>query len=141
MKLASRASGAVRGVAVALTVVFAALTIVIGQSEEIAPIVIEEGAPAPQTFIATERVTVVDVDATESARDIEASGVPDVFVEDSQTTAAVLDSIQDFFENARAAAEPLVIEPPDPPGTVGPSTTTTTTPAASVLAIAGDSGE
>lgn len=127
MRLAARTSGTIRAVVLAVTLVFVAVVLVAGQGEEVEPVVIEEGQPAPQTFIATRDVQVIDEEATEAERVAAALGVEAVYTADPDASSAVLASIQDFFRNANAVVEPLEI-PDDDPG-VTPSLTTSTTAA------------
>ncbi len=127
MRLAARTSGTIRAVVLAVTVVFVALVLVAGQGEEVEPVVLQEGQPAPQTFIATSAVQVIDEAATEEERVAAALGVEDVYTADPDASSAVLDSVRDFFVNADAVVEPLEI-PDDGPG-VTPSLTTSTTAA------------
>ena len=68
MRLAARTSGTIRAVVLAVTVVFVAVVLVAGQGEEVEPVVLQEGQPAPQTFIATSAVQVIDEAATEAER-------------------------------------------------------------------------
>ncbi len=125
MRLAARTSGAIRAVVLAVTVVFVAVVLVAGQGDEVEAVVLEEGQPAPQTFIATSNVSVDDEAATEEARVAAALGVEDVYTADPNAASAVLTSVQDFFTNADRVVEPLEI-PSDDPG-VTPSLTTTST--------------
>ena len=123
MRLGARTSGAIRTVVLAMTVVFVALVLVAGQGDEVVPVVLEEGQPAPETLTATRDVEVVDQAATESARQDAGLGVAEVFAADAAATSAALRSIQDFFANVDDAALPLEI-PEDDPGVV-PTVTTT----------------
>ncbi len=131
MRLSARASGVVRGVVLALTVVFTAVALVAGHADEGEPISLQQGQPAPDTFIATRQISVVDEIATAQARAEAAAEVEGIYTEDVDATNAVLDSIQEFFSNAEATAEPLEIPDEDPdvitPTTIAPTTTTTTT--------------
>ena len=129
MRVAARLSGVARAVILGTTIVFTALVLVVNRTNEVEPIALSQGQPAPQTFVATDRVSVVDQQATEAARAAERLGVDEVYTEDAQTTEAVLESIQDFFANAEAAAEPLEVPDDDVvvPTTTTTSTTTTTT--------------
>jgi putative nucleotidyltransferase with HDIG domain len=132
MRLSARASGLVRFVVIAMTLVFTAVALVLGHADEVEPIQLEEGQPAPVTYTATRQISVVDEIATEQAQNEAAAGVADIYTEDVQATNAVLESIQEFFSNAEATAEPLEIPEEDPgsitPTTIPPTTTTTTVP-------------
>jgi putative nucleotidyltransferase with HDIG domain len=125
MRLGARTSGAVRAVALAVTLVFVAVVLVAGQGEEVEAIVLREGQPAPQTFIATANVSVDDDEATETARAAAAGAVEDVYTADPDAASAVLASVQDFFVNVDRVAQPLEI--PDEETGVTPSLTTTST--------------
>ena len=126
MRLLSRASGLAKAMVLASTVVFTALVLVVNQAEEVEPIRLSVGEPAPQTFSATGPVSVVDEQATETAREEAIQGVEVRYTEDTQASAAVLASIQAFFTNARLAATPLEV-PDEDPGDLTPPTTTSTT--------------
>ena len=130
MRLTARASGTVRAVVLALTIVFAALVLVLGRGDAVDTIILQEGDPSPQDFIATYRVEVVDDTGTEVARQAAARTVEEVYTQDSQTAEAVLRSIQDFFVNVEMVAEPLEIPtiPTDPTITTTSTTTTTEAP-------------
>ena len=130
MRATARASGAIRAVVLAVTVVFASVALVFGQGDDPVPVVLTEGEPSPQSFTATRFVEVLDQAATDSAKTAAAADVIDVYDTDAEATAAVLASIGDFFNNTRTQAEPIFIDD-DPgiiiPSTTEPSTTTTTT--------------
>lgn len=128
MRLGARTSGAVRAVALAVTLVFVAFVLVAGQGEEVEAVVLREGQPAPQTFIATAGVSVDDEEATEAAREAAAAAVEDVYTADPDAASAVLASVQGFFLNVDRAAQPLVIPDDEPGVTPGVTTTSTTSP-------------
>jgi len=128
MRLAARTSGSVRAVVLAVTIVFVALVLIAGQGEEVEPVVVRQGMPSPQTFIATANVSVKDDAATEAARAAAAAAVDDVYTADPDAASAVLGSIQDFFANADRVATPLEIPDDDPGVTPTVTTTSTTTP-------------
>ena len=127
MRLAARTSGAIRAVVLGVTVVFVAVILVAGQGDEVEPVALEIGQPAPETFIATRGVQVIDEAATEEARAAAAVGVEDEYTADPEAASAVLTSIQDFFDNADRVVEPMEI-PDDDPGVTPSLTTSTTTP-------------
>ncbi len=131
MRLSARASGVVRAVVLALTVVFSVLALVVGHADEIPPVELVSGQPAPDTFIATRQVSVTDEFQTDQARIEAAALVDDIYTEDTDATNAVLESIQEFFTNAELTAEPLDIPDIDPdaitPSTIAPTSSTTTT--------------
>jgi putative nucleotidyltransferase with HDIG domain len=132
MRIAARLSGLARAVILGMTIVFTALVLVVNRTDEVVPIALSQGQPAPQTFTATDRVSVVDQAATDAARASARLGVAEVYTEDAQATEAVLSSIQDFFVNADAAAQPLEV-PDEDPGVVVPTTTTTSTTTTTTL--------
>jgi cyclic-di-AMP phosphodiesterase PgpH len=125
VRLGIRTSGTIRTVVLAMTVVFAALILVAGQGEEVATVTLAEGQVAPETLVATRDVEVVDATATEAARQEAGDAVPEVYTADPNAASAVLRSMQDFFTNVDAAAQPLDI--PDDSGVVPTVTTTPTT--------------
>ncbi|MBM3696198.1 MAG: hypothetical protein FJW79_09740, partial [Actinobacteria bacterium] len=126
MRLWARTSGSFRAVVLALTLVFVALVLVAGHGEEVAPVTLREGQPAPQTLIATSNVVVVDHAATEADRQAAAREVEQIYTPDPRAASAVLASLQDFFDNADEAARPLEI-PGEEPGVIPPVTTVPTT--------------
>ena len=75
MRLSARASGLVRFVVIAMTLVFTAVALVVGHADEVEPIRLEEGQPAPVTYTATRQISVVDEIATEQDRNEAAAGV------------------------------------------------------------------
>ena len=131
MKLTARASGLVRAVVLALILVFTTLALVAWPDTAPAPIALQVGQPAPDTYTATQQVTVVDEAATEAKRNEAADAVEDIYAEDLQATEAVISSIEEFFFNAEMVAEPLEVDSEDPdaitPTTIRPTTSTTTT--------------
>jgi hypothetical protein len=128
MRLGARSSGAIRTLAVALTVAVVALVLVAGQGDGVEPVTLSEGEVAPETLIATRDVEVVDETATEAARQAAGQSVDEVYTADPTAASAVLRSIEDFFANVDEAALPLEI-PDDDPGVVPTVTTTPTTAA------------
>jgi putative nucleotidyltransferase with HDIG domain len=126
MIAALRGAGIARAAALVATVVFAGIVLMVGRPTAEPPVLLVEGDPAPETFIATSPVVVVDQTETQALRDAASTAVPDVYQTDSQATQTVLDSISRFFEDVRAAAQPLIIDVDDPE-TITPSTDPTTT--------------
>lgn len=126
MRLGARTSGAIRTLAVAVTVAVVALVLVAGQGDEVEAVTLSEGQVAPETLIATRDVEVRDETATEAARQAAGQAVPEVYTPDPAAASAVLRSIEDFFANVDDAALPLEI-PDDDPGVVPTVTTTPTT--------------
>lgn len=128
MIAALRGSGIARAAALLATLVFATLVLMVGRPTAEPPVLLVEGDPAPETFIADGPVSVVDEAATEQARAEAADAVPDFYRTDSQATETVLDSISRFFEDITGGAQPVVIDVDDPdtitPPTTEPSTTT-----------------
>jgi len=128
MRLGARTSGAIRTLALALTVAVVALVLVAGQGNGVEAVTLSEGEVAPETLIATRDVEVVDETATEAARQAAGQAVDEVYTADPAAASAVLRSIEDFFANVDEAALPLEI-PDDDPGVVPTVTTTPTTAA------------
>lgn len=124
MRAFARSLGVTRAVYLALTVVFVAVILIAGQGEEVEAVSLTVGQPAPQTFVATNSVTVDDDKSTEENRAAAAAAVEDVYTPDPQAASAVLASVADFFANADRVVQPLDI--PDDQG-VTPSVTTSTT--------------
>ena len=115
---------------IALTIVFAAIALVVGRGSDVEPVVLVTGQPAPQEFLATASVSVVDVTATEAQIAAAVAAIPDQHTEDDQATEAVLTSIQAFFADAELVAQPTLRFPSEPDDTFPtlPETTTTTAP-------------
>ena len=111
MRPISRASGIIRMMVIALTIVFAAIALVVGRGSDVEPVVLVTGQPAPQEFLATASVSVVDVIATEAQIAAAVAAIPDQHTEDDQATEAVLTSIQAFFADAELVAQPDVAVP------------------------------
>ena len=128
MRLGARTSGAIRTLALALTVAVVALVLVAGQGNGVEAVTLSEGEVAAETLIATRDVEVVDETATEAARQAAGQAVDEVYTADPAAASAVLRSIEDFFANVDEAALPLEI-PDDDPGVVPTVTTTPTTAA------------
>jgi putative nucleotidyltransferase with HDIG domain len=126
MMAALRGAGIARAAVLTATVVFAAIVLIVGRPTAEPPVLLVEGDPAPETFIATDQVSVVDEVETEVRRQAAADAVQDVYRTDSQATQTVLNSISRFFEDVRAGAQPIVIDVDDP-DTITPSTDPTTT--------------
>jgi len=121
MALATRVfSGLIRPLVILATIILAALILVVGQGEEVAPIELAVGQPAALTLTATDAVQVVDADATQDARDAAAAAVPEFYRLDEDVDTVVQAVIQSFFDDAEAGAQPVYPEVPA-------STTTTST--------------
>jgi putative nucleotidyltransferase with HDIG domain len=122
-------------------VVFASIVLMVGRATVEPAIVLVEGDPAPETFIATSPVSVIDEVETAARRAEESAAVLDVYRSDPQATETVLASIGQFFEDVRAGARPvqIIIEDPTtitPPTTI--ATTTTTAADTTTLTLPGD---
>lgn len=107
--------------ALALTVMFSAVVLLIGQAEPAPPVRLQAGEVSPETFTATRRVSVPDERATESARNAAVAAVQPVYDTDPEATGAVLASIGQFFADARDAAAPIEVPDDDLTG-ISPST-------------------
>jgi len=100
-------SGLIRPMVVLATIILTALILVVGQGEEINPVELTVGQPAPETFTATGSVQVVDSEATDAARIDAAAGVEEVYTEDPDANTVVLAGIQNFFSDAEAGGQPV----------------------------------
>lgn len=128
MSPAIRGSGLVRIGVLVTAGVFTLVALVAGKDSAPEPIVLREGEAAPQTFVATRAVEVVDAAATEAARRRASDAVDDVYRIDTVATETVLTGVAELFANVRRAAEPVVPEEPETPTTSeGPTTTDETT--------------
>lgn len=123
----ARGSGVFRSISLALTVVFAALLLMVGRPTAEPPVLLVEGDPAPETFIASGPVSVVDASETAALRAAAADAVPDVYRTDSQATETVLDAISRLFQDIALGALPVVIDIDDPSTITPPPTEPTTT--------------
>lgn len=122
-----RGSGVARAAALFATVVFAAIVLMLGRPTAEPPVLLVEGDPAPETFIAPGPVSVVDEAETADRRADAAAAVSDVYQSDPQTTATVLDSIGRFFADVAAAAQPVDFDVDDPDPVIPTTQPTTTT--------------
>lgn len=135
-----RGSGIARAVILALTVVFVAVALIFGRPAAEPPISLQQGQPAPETFIAPRPVSVVDEAATEAERAAMAASVEDIYRIDSQTTETVLNAIGTFFEDVRLAATPVAVEREDPESITPPTTLPTTTTSEETTTSLADEG-
>ena len=122
-----RRPGLLRAMVVAVTVVFAALTLVVGQGgggEVITPIV---GQVSPQTFVADAFVTVEDKAATAEFQGAARLNVDTRYREDPVASNAVISAVKLFFQRANEAGDPVVQAPLQPVEATTTSTTTTST--------------
>jgi len=124
-----RGSGVTRTVAIAATIVFASVALLIGRTAAEPVVSLQVGQPSPETFIANRPVSVVDEVQTESLKAQAAATVESVFTTDPEVTETVLDGINSFFEDVRLVSTPVAVDNEDP-GTVTPETQATTTTAA-----------
>jgi len=113
---------------IAVTIVFVAVALLVGRSEAVEPPVLVVGQPAPQAFIATDQVTVIDEAATATEKELARLNVPTVRTRDLAAEVAVVDDVAFVFARAEEATGPREFpaeeEPLDP---VGASQETTTT--------------
>jgi putative nucleotidyltransferase with HDIG domain len=100
-------SSLIRPMAIVATVILTALILVAGQGEEVEPVELTVGQPAPQTFTATDPVQVVDAEATDVARLDAAAAVEEVYTEDPDANTVVLAGIENFFDDAEAGGAPV----------------------------------
>lgn len=121
-----RGATVARAIFLALTIVFTGIVLMVGRAVELPPVSLQEGQPAPETFIATRPVSVLDESETAAARALAAAEVEDIYRPDPQATETVLDAINNFFEDVRTAAIP-VAAPIEDPGSITPPTTIPTT--------------
>lgn len=124
-----RGSGIARAVLLAIAIVFASIALMSGRVSETPPVTLQEGQPAPETFIATRPVTVTDEAATAAERSRAAADVEDIYRIDTQATETVLGAINSFFEDVRTAATPIPVVPDDSDSITPPTTLATTTTA------------
>ncbi len=102
-----RFSGLLRAMAIALTIFLSAGVLMLFHSDGEEPIALEVGDPAPQPFIATQRVEVVDEEATEAARAAAYDDVEPVITRVTTVDEAVRTRVEGFFSAVHAAAEPF----------------------------------
>jgi putative nucleotidyltransferase with HDIG domain len=127
-----RGSGIARVVLLALAIVFSTVALMGGRASDAPQVSLQEGQPAPETFIAPRPVTVIDATETAAERARASAAVEDIYRPDPQATETVLDVINAFFEDVRTAAVPIpqVVSEVTPPTTFATTTTaedTTTT--------------
>ncbi len=107
MSSSPRRPGIIRAMVLALTIVASALALVVGQAAAEPPPPPIEGQPSPQDFVADATVTVVDLEATATAKQLARNQVETVYVQDEDATRAVLADVQRFFARAEEATAPL----------------------------------
>jgi len=122
-----RGSGIARTVLLALAIVFSAVALMGGRASDAPQVSLQEGQPAPETFIANRPVTVIDEAETAAERARASAAVEDIYRPDPQATETVLDAINTFFEDVRTAAVPIPQTGTGDPGSVAPPTTIATT--------------
>ena len=125
MRVPSRLAAVLRFGALLLAGLLAVLIVTVGQDFGPAPVVLRVGEAAPQTFIAPARVSVVDLNATETARSEAAAQVADVYRIDTQVNETVLRAVAEVFATVAMVAEPVL--PPETTTTTGAETTTSST--------------
>ena len=121
-----RGSGIARAMLLALAVVFSAVALMFGRATEAPQISLQEGQPAPETFIANRPVSVIDAAETAADQVRASSSVEDIYRTDPLATETVLDVVNSFFEDVRTAAIPIAQRVGDSES-ITPSTTTSTT--------------
>ncbi|HLA67013.1 MAG TPA: HDIG domain-containing protein [Acidimicrobiia bacterium] len=141
MRIASRISALTKIAILATTLVLTSLALIIGRDTGPEPVSLSVGEPAPQTFIASGPVEVVDVNETERQRADAAAAVDDVYRTDTQATETVLAGIAEFFSNLSDAAQPVVIVVDDPDSITPPPTEATTTTEETTTTVAPESSE
>lgn len=72
------------------------------------------GEPAPRTVFATERVRVVDEDATDTARRTAAESVEPILVFDREAQTRIVNDLRTAFADVAFARTPVVVEAEDP---------------------------
>ena len=112
---------------IAVTIVFVALALVTGRAVGAEAPVVEIGRLAPQDFVATGRIEVVDDAATEAERNRARINTPDVYTIDPTVKPAVNADLLGFFAAIRGAAfeEPQEPLPTTTTSSEPPITTTT----------------
>jgi putative nucleotidyltransferase with HDIG domain len=114
---------------IAVTIVFVAVALLVGRGEAVEPPVLVVGQPAPQTFIATEQVAVVDEAATANETELARLNVETVRARDGAAEVAVVDDVGLVFARAEIASGPRLIpeaeDPADIFSTVPDATSTT----------------
>ncbi len=125
----SRFAGPARVLVLAITVVLAAGALMVGRGVAADPPVLTVGEPSPQTFFATEPVSVPDDAARAAAQQQARLQVPTEYSNDPQVTNAVLADIRQFFADVRTAATPDPAVEPAPDVGGEPFATSTTSPA------------
>ena len=139
MKIQARLSGAAKFGILVMAVVFTALGLTIGRETTPEVPVLRVGEPAPQTFVATRMVTVIDAQETDRQRQAAAAAVADIYSFNEEATQLALSDISRFFNEARRVArlpveeessgegeEPTTTEPAEDTG--DEETTTTVAP-------------
>ena len=126
MSALGRVSGIARAMLLALAIVISAIALLFGRATQVPQVSLQEGQPAPETYIANRPVSVTDEEGTAAARVRASAAVEDIYVSDPQVTETVLDAINIFFEDVRTAAV-LIPQGGDDPGSITPPPTTTTT--------------
>lgn len=96
------------------------------------------GRPAPQDFIATGFVSVVDEQATEAKRQEAADAVPDQYTTDAERTQEVLVAISNLFDTVAANVYPEASSTTETTTVTDPEPTTTTPQASTTTISEGD---
>ncbi len=132
MSFRPRASGILRSMVIVLTMALSAGLLMAFHNEGEEPIVLEVGDPAPQLFIATEHVEVVDAEATQAARMEAYDNVAPVIGRASEVDEQVRAGIEIFFSAVNASAEPIE-DTGDNPDDLTPDLSTSSTVTATTL--------
>jgi len=117
-----RGSGVARALLLAVAVVFSAIALTWGRASDDPQVSLQQGQPAPETYIAPRSVSVTDEAQTLAQRAQAAAAISDIYQNDTQATETVLDAINTFFEDVRLAAIPVAAPVADPV-VITPSTT------------------
>jgi putative nucleotidyltransferase with HDIG domain len=132
MSFWSRASGFLRAMVIVLTIVLSAGLLMLFHDNGGEKIDLEVGDPAPQQFIATQHVEVLDQEATQAARNEAYDSVAPVYVTDSEAAEEVSAAIEGFFSEVNAGAEPYEDGAEDP-GDLIPDISTSSTVAETTI--------
>ena len=122
-----RGSGIARALILAVAVVFSAIALTWGRASEDPQVSLQQGQPAPETYIAPRPVSVIDQAQTLAERAQAAAAISDIYQNDTQATETVLDAINTFFEDVRLAAVPIAVQIEDPEPIIPTTTIAATT--------------
>lgn len=131
MTTTARATFALNVLAVSLTIVLVAVALVVGRAEAEPALQLEVGDLAPETFIATRFISVVDQAATQAARDSAAANTATEFAKEPFVDNNVRNDVRELFQSVRDVAFDPNAAPPEDipvPTTQAPEVTTTVVP-------------